>query len=201
MREEALDELRSPTDPDELMLDAVEKLIDIAGHAVSHPLFGIAMTVLLRIEFGTVGRQELKFDLRVGLNELAHILGAMRCQPIPDDDHRPLEIAPQSLQAAHQPWCVDRLFEVDRIDPATRCQRAEATQATPFVLASEDRSESRLSPRRGRSIAKADAELVSENDVCATRQCFFLSGANPEQAMLRPERRPLPERPLSVVVR
>jgi hypothetical protein len=39
-------------------------------------------------------------------------------QTIPDDDHRPFDIATDVPQGRNDAWSVDRFLKVDRIDPA-----------------------------------------------------------------------------------
>lgn len=168
MSKEAVDQPGPSADSIELLLDAGQELIDGSRRTVAHSFLGIAMTVLLRIELRTVSRQGLNVDLSVAVDVLTNDRTGVGFQTIPDDDHRPFEIAPDVPQRRDDPWSIDRSLEVDRVDPARGRQAAEAGESPALVFAFEHGCSACLGPCCCHTVTKADAELITEDDDCAT---------------------------------
>ena len=174
MMEEAEDEIGSLANPRESAISLFPNLRLGLRRAPLHPILDIPVTVFLGVQVRGIPRQPLHDDLgMLGQERLDH-LGTVGLQSIPDDDHRPTDLAPQMLQVRDRILAVDRVVEMLLVD-VTRGRQADGRGDLASLA---DPPQHRRPPLGSPCLARLDLEreagLVHEDDHGAPAASFFL---------------------------
>jgi hypothetical protein len=116
--EESEDEVRTSTEASKTAIDLGAEVADAARHSIAQVLFDIAMTPLFGIQFGGIGRKPVHVDLRMCAKIRLDHPGAMRAEPVPNDDEGPRHIALEVAEGCHNIVPADGLREVPLVDAA-----------------------------------------------------------------------------------
>jgi hypothetical protein len=158
----------------QLTADVLAQSLRIVWHRIAHPLFDIAMTVLLRVQLRRICWQPFNDDLRMFRQILTYASGAMGAQSIPDDDHRSPDRAPQVLQRLHDVIGGDRPLDIPTVNaPADRqCQQRRDRPA--LINAAKNGWLAAWRPCRCSQLPEGKAGLVDKDDLSGATRGFFL---------------------------
>lgn len=116
--EESEDEIRTSAEASKAAIDLGAEVADAGGHSMAQVLLDMAMTSLLGVQIGGIGRKPVHFDLRMCAKIRLDHRGAMRTEPVPNHDEGPRNIALEVAEGGHNMLPADGLREVPLVDAA-----------------------------------------------------------------------------------
>ena len=182
MLEAADDELRAVLEAAELAPSAPVEVGDIEWQRILHGPFDTGVAELLGIEIGGIGGQVGHGEVaRVGRQEGRRPAGAVRIEPIPDDQEGAADLAPEVPQGLDDKLAGDATPEMSGIPSPCGRDRDDAGDLAPLAQARQDRGQPapplrrlpatlaslepwRLRPGGARPGAEAMAGLVEKED-------------------------------------
>ena len=139
-----------------------------------HAILDVAVTVLFGVQLRRIRRQPLDVDLGMLGQERLDDLGPVGRQPVPDKDHRPLDLAPEVFQVRNRVLAVDRMEEMLLVDAARRGQSDCRGDLASLAHTPQHRCPPLGGPRRAWLDLKREPGLVHEDDHGALAASFFL---------------------------
>ena len=148
------------------------------GAGVGHAPLDDGVGLLLRIQFGRIGRER-----RRGIvppmrgQERLHHVGRVCCAAVPDYQQRSPEVAAEVLQGAAGIGTFDRPVDVPRGQAAGCCHGDDARDFAPFAQAAQHRRVPARRPRRVQAGPKRVTRFVhAGNDAPLAPSFFFNAG-------------------------
>ncbi len=172
--EEAKQEIWAAAESCEAPIGLLADLFFCLGRGVTHPVLDVPVATLLWIQLWRVLRQPLQVEFGMLGKELLHHRRPMRLQPVPDQDHRPTDSAPEMLQEHNHVLAVDSVVEVFLVNPTRRRQPDRRGDLTPLAHGPQHRRLPLGSPRRARLDLVGEPRLIDEDDHRSTAASFFL---------------------------
>jgi hypothetical protein len=166
--EAADDELRAVLEAAELAPSAPVEVGDIEWQRILHGLFDTGVAELLGIEIRGIGRQVGHGEVaRVGRQEGCRPAGAVRIEPIPDDQEGVADLAPEVPQGLDDKLARDATPKMSGIQSPCGRDRDDAGDLAPLAQARQDRGQPAPCPGGARPGAEAMAGLVEKEDGAA----------------------------------
>jgi hypothetical protein len=166
--EAADDEIRAALEAAELAPRTLVEVGDIGWQRVLHGAFDAGVAELLGIEVGGVGRQIGHREVaRVGGQEGRRPAGAVRIEPVPDNQKGVADLAPEVPQGLGDKRARDAAAEMSGIQAPCGRDRDDAGDLASLAQARQDRGQPAPPPGGARPGAKAMAGLVEKEDGAA----------------------------------
>jgi hypothetical protein len=163
--EAADDEFWAVLEAAELAASTPMEVGDIGWWRVLHGAFDAGIAELLGIEVGGIGRQIGHREVaRVGGQEGGGSAGAMRIEPIPDDQKGAADLAPEVPQGLDDQLARDGTPEMSGIQSSCGRDRDDAGDLASLAQPPQNRGHPAPRPGGARSGAEAMAGLVEEED-------------------------------------
>jgi hypothetical protein len=177
MSEESENEVGAPAEASKTAIDPSTEIAEPSGQRMAPVLFDVAMAALLGIQIGGIGREPVHLDLGMRTQIRFDHRGAMRVEPVPDDDERAGNVALEVTERAHDVISADGMREVAFVDAAREGQPDRGGECAALADASQDRGLPPRSPRGPRLGPERKAGLIYEHDLgLLAASLFFIRG-------------------------
>jgi hypothetical protein len=159
------------------------QLSNISGDGIGQGAFHVIPDELIRIEFGSIGRQKLNMKSRMPLDEPCHTACTVHKTAVPKKDHMPPEMVKQVRQELDHLGCTNVAIGMK---PAVQSQPmasgrdgedGNGRDLGPISCAGEDWRLPPGSPGSCDGGHQQEARLVKEAQVGSKSYGFFLCGA------------------------
>jgi hypothetical protein len=169
MCEEAAQDSRTATEADEGAAGLTMQLGGRGGQGIEQLALDGAIAQLLGIQLRRIGRQPLQaVVVRMGGYKRLHDLRAVGVEPVPDDDQRPVDLAPEVAQSGDDLLAMDAAAEVAGVQPGWSSQRRDqgddAGDLPPLTEPAQDRRPAAAGPGGAEAGPKRVTRLVHEGN-------------------------------------
>jgi hypothetical protein len=177
MSEESEDEVGAPAEASKATIAPSTESADTAGQGIAQVLRDVAMAARLGIEIRGIRREPVHLELGVRPQLRFDHRGAMRVEPVPDDDERAGNVALEVTEGNHHVLAAEGRREVALVETARQGQPDHRGECTALADASQDRCPPYRSPRGSRFGPEGKARLIDEhNRRLLAASLFFMRG-------------------------
>ena len=180
MMKETEQDIWSLAQPRETLIQLVANFYLGLVNGIFHASLDIAMTILFRIEFWSIGWQVFTMNFGMLLKKCLHNLSLVGPGLIPDQDDGTVDMAQEVLQSDDHLFSIDRAIKMSFVDLA---RNRQTNHGRCFSAKLGDPLQSwRLAfwrPGEADRLCIGKPKFIFKHDFCAEPPRFFLSSANP----------------------
>lgn len=158
------------------------QLLDILGTIIAQRVaFEVIPAILIRIQFGCIGRQAFDVQARMSIEKFADLFSPMSIQSIPNQKHLPAQMSQELLQKGNHLFLTNRAigmkFQIPTQSATTRRDRDRSDDRKMAVMTgacSQHGGVAPGSPRSSHQRAQENAGFVDPNQPGLKSRRFFL---------------------------